>query len=380
VKLTTDLRGAARLAAEGAIGLTSLVEAMHQRIASPPGVKAAASGRTSGITGLVYRSVRGVTRAVGGVADGTLALLQQLLPASADAVDSPGRDAAIAAINGVLGDHLADTGNPLAITMALRVDGQALPLERAALAARLPQAGPKLVVLMHGLCMNDRLWQRQDHDHGRMLARELGFTPVYLHYNSGRAIADNGREFAGLMQRLLDSWPVALEQVVLLTHSMGGLVARCALQQAAEAGLAWPQQIDELVFLGTPHHGAPLERAGHGLDLLLAAAPYAAPLARLGRVRSAGITDLRHGLRGPLPQGPRCWAVAATLSRGSGRLKDHVLGDGLVPLNSALGRHTDRQRTLRIPRARQCVLRETGHLELLNSPAVAAQLLQWLKP
>jgi len=379
MSITTDLRGALRLAADGTIGLASLVEALHQRIASPPGVKGAADGRTSGITGFVYRSVRGAARAVGVVADGSLALLQQLRPAAA-APDSPGRDAAIAALNGVLGDHLADSGNPLATPMTLRVDGQALPLARAALAERLPSAGPQLVVLMHGLCMNDRLWQRRGHDHGAMLARELGVTPVYLHYNSGRAIADNGRELAGLMQRLLDAWPVPLERVVLLGHSMGGLVARSALQQAADAGLAWPQRVDDLVFLGTPHHGAPLERAGHGLDVLLAATPYAAPLARLGRMRSAGITDLRHGLQGPLPRGPRCWTIAATLSRQAGGLRDHVVGDGLVPLNSALGRHTARERALRIPRSRQFVVRDTGHLDLLSSPEVAARLLQWLGP
>jgi pimeloyl-ACP methyl ester carboxylesterase len=365
MNITTDLRGAARLAAEGAIGLASLVEAMHQRIASPPGVKGAAHGRTSGITGFVYRSVRGVAGAVGGVADGTLGLLEQWLPAAADPADSPSRDATLAALNGVLGDHLADTHNPLAIPMALRIEGS---------------PGPRLLVLLHGLCMNHRQWQRRGHDHGAMLAREAGYTPVYLHYNSGRAIADNGREFAAQMQQLLDGWPVPLERVVLLGHSMGGLVARSALQQAAEAGLAWPQQVHDMVFLGTPHHGAPLERAGHGFDLLLGAVPYAAPLARLGRVRSAGITDLRHGLHGPLPRGLRCWTIAATLSRQPGALKDHVVGDGLVPLNSALGRHTARERALRIPRSRQCVLRETGHLDLLNSPEAAARLLQWLGP
>jgi pimeloyl-ACP methyl ester carboxylesterase len=240
------------------------------------------------------------------------------------------------------------------------------------------------VVLMHGLCMNHRLWQRREHDHGAMLARELGYTPVYLHYNSGRAIVDNGREFAGLMQRLLDAWPVPLERVVLLTHSMGGLVARSALQQAAEAGLAWPQRVDDLVFLGTPHHGAPLERAGHGLDLLLSATPYAAPLARLGRVRSAGITSLRHGQllaepgHVPLPAHVRCYAVAASLGDREGDLKHRLLGDGLVPLESALGHHKSAAQTLHIAPERQWVGYGINHMELLNHPGVAAQLQQWL--
>jgi hypothetical protein len=161
-------------------------------------------------------------------------------------------------------------------------------------------------------------------------------------------------------------------------------VARSALLQAAAGGLAWPAQVDDLVFLGTPHHGAPLERAGHGVDLLLGAAPYAAPLARLGRVRSAGITDLRHGLSGPhhtplpLPAGPRCWAVAATLGEGSGALKGRLFGDGLVPVDSALGRHRDAAHTLALAPDRQAVLHQTGHLDLLDSPAVASLLRQWL--
>ena len=74
---------------------------------------------------------------------------------------------------------------------------------------------------------------------------------------------------------------------------MGGLVARSASHQAA-AGAAWPRQLRDLVFLGTPHLGAPLERRGRGVDLL-SAPPHARALALLGRTRSAGITDLRHG-------------------------------------------------------------------------------------
>ncbi len=382
---TNDLRGAARLAAEATAGLTDLVEAMHERIARLPGGGARLDGRTKGITGLVYQSIRGVTRVVGGSVDALLALIAPALADGAPAAPPRReREAVVAALNGVLGDHLAASANPLAITMALRSEGRALLLEREALAARLPDARPTLVVLLHGLCMNDLQWQRHGHDHGAMLAQALDATPVYLHYNTGLPIAENGRQFAGLMAQLLAAWPVPLRRVVLLTHSMGGLVARSALQQAVTAGQAWASRVDDLVFLGTPHHGAPLERAGHGVDLLLGAAPYAAPLARLGRVRSAGITDLRHGLSGPqhtplpLPAGPRCWAVAATLGEGHGALKGRLFGDGLVPVDSALGRHRDAAHTLALAPDRQCVLHQTGHLDLLDSPAVATLLRQWL--
>jgi pimeloyl-ACP methyl ester carboxylesterase len=378
----SDLRGAARLATDATAGLTDLVEAMHERIASVPGLGGVFDGRTTGITGLVYKTIRGVTQLVGGSVDALLALIT---PALDEHPPSPEREAVVAALNGVLGDHLAASGNPLATTMALRIGGRALVLQRPALEERLatlPQrATGTVIVLLHGLCMNDLQWQRDGADHGALLARELGANALYLHYNTGLPVAENGRAFANLMATLVAQWPVDIERLVLLTHSMGGLVARSALHQAQ--GAAWAGLVSDLVCLGTPHHGAPLERAGHGVDLLLGLSAYAAPLARLGKVRSAGITDLRHGHCGvgdehlPLPADVRCWALAAVLDD---KLTGRLLGDGLVPLDSALGRHRDPARTLAFAPERQCVLRDLGHLQLLTSPDVAAQLQRWLVP
>ena len=391
----TDLRGAARLATDATTGLADLVEAMHERIARVPGVGAGAPGRTRGITGLVYKSVRGITRVVGGSIDALLGLLG---PALDPADPSPEREALVAALNGVLGDYLAATANPLAIPMAFRRDGRALVLEADQLAARLPDAGGRLLVQLHGLCMNDLQWTRAGHDHGVALAQAHGYTPVQLHYNSGLHVSINGRALAHGLQALMDAWPHPIERLVLLGHSMGGLVARSAHHHAIEAGLRWPAQLADLVFLGTPHHGAPLERAGHWVDNVLGATPYAAPFARLGKVRSAGITDLRHGnlldedwvgrdrfARGadrrqpvPLPEGVRCYAIAASLGRADGDLKHRLLGDGLVPLDSALGRHADAARTLAFAPERQWIARETGHLDLLHRAEVTAQLQRWL--
>ena len=397
----SDLHGVARLATDATAGLTDLVEAMHERIARIPGLGSQAlDGRTGGITGLVYKSIRGVTRVAGGSIEALLALLTPALAsATNDGVASPQREAILAALNGVLGDYLAASNNPLATAMTLRRDGQALALERAALRVQRPDAGPRLLVLLHGLCMNDLQWQRQGHDHGAALARELGVTPVYLRYNSGLHVSINGHALAQLLERLLAAWPVPLERLLLLGHSMGGLLARSALHSGAQAGLRWPARVTDLVCLGTPHHGAPLERAGHWVDLVLGATPYAAPFARLGKVRSAGITDLRHGnladedwvgrdrfARGadrrqpvPLPDKVRCFTIAATTGAQSGDLKDRLLGDGLVPLDSALGRHKDPARTLAFAKDRQWIGYGMNHLDLLSRPEVFAQLRQWLQ-
>lgn len=408
---THDLRGLARLTTEAVTGLASLVEAMHARIASPPrlpfvggagGAGGAGSGaevneRTRGITGLVYRSVGGITRIVGGSAEVLLGLLEPLLTdANADQPQRAERAAVLAALNGVLGDHLAASQNPLAIAMTFHHDGLPLALEKAALRASMPHAGPRPLVLIHGLCMNHLQWRRDGHDHGQALARELGYTPVYLHYNSGLNIVRNGQLLALQMQRLVDAWPVPIERLVLLGHSMGGLVARSALHHdatQAHGSPPWSTLVNDLVCLGSPHQGAPLERAGHGIDRILSAAPYAAPLARLGKVRSAGINDLRRGNilgvtqegapapehhQPRMPEAVRCYALAGCLGPTRQHLKTRLLGDGLVPVESALGHHADPERRVNLDPQRQAVVDATGHLDLLSSPAVYAVLKRWL--
>jgi pimeloyl-ACP methyl ester carboxylesterase len=394
------LRGAAKLATEATTGLTDLVEALHARIASVPGLPGPADGRTRGITGLVYKTVRGVTRAVGGSVDTLLSALSPMLASNADpaGLPSPEREAVLAALNGVLGDHLARTANPLAIRMAVRHAGRPLALQRAALAAALPGATGRPLLLVHGLCMNDLQWRREGHDHGAALAEALGFTPVYLHYATGLHVSTNGRALAHLLEQLLAQWPRPIERFAIVGHSMGGLVARSALHYGRAAGHHWTHRLDDLAFLGTPHHGAPLERAGHGFSTLLQAVPYAGPFARLAKLRSAGITDLRHGnvvdedwtsldrfedandrrTPVPLPAGPRCHAIAGTLAAENG-LADKLLGDGLVPVASALGKHRLARRTLQFAPESQRVFAGTGHLQLLASAEVSEQLRTWLR-
>jgi len=391
-----DLRGVNQLTIAGIAGVVDLVEAMHHRIASIPRMIAKPErDRTTGITRLVYRSIHGV---IGLVGHGLDRLLARLTPLLGERSTWPGRDALLAALNGVLGDYLAASDNPLAITMCLRRDGIALPLECEPLAAADPQVGGKLLVLLHGLCMNDLQWLRSGHDHGAALARDLAYTPVYLHYNSWLHISSNGRALAEQLEALVRIWPVPLTELVLVGHSMGGLVARSACRYGALARHQWRRRLDKLVCLGTPHHGAPLERGGNWVDILLGVSPYSAPLARLGKIRSAGITDLRFGnlvdedwntrdrfarsgdrrVAVPLPEGVACFAIAATTTKKTGGVSGRVLGDGIVPLASALGRHANPRLALGFDESRQWVAHGTNHLDLLSRSEVYAQIKQWL--
>lgn len=395
----TDLRGGVQLVVAGTRHVTGLVEALHgqiQRLAPALGSRTRAAGpgaaddglpTARGLTGLVYRGIQGSMGLVGSGLDGLLAPFDGLMDAGQA---TPRRDRVVAALNGVLGDHLVRSGNPLAIPMQLRQDGR--PLDPAALPAGTPD---RVLLLVHGLCMSDGGWNRNGHDHGQALGRALGLAPVYAFYNSGLHVSENGRALSGALQALVQAWPVPLRSLTIVGHSMGGLVARSAVWHARQAGQDWPDRLRQLVFLGTPHHGAPLERAGNWLHRVLDVSPYAAPFGRLSRIRSAGITDLRHGnlleadwapvdrfdhrdhrTPVPLPEGVACYAVASTI--GGPDTPGSLLGDGLVTLDSALGRHRRPALDLGLPEDHRWVGHGIHHLDLLSDPAVYRRLLYWL--
>jgi pimeloyl-ACP methyl ester carboxylesterase len=255
------------------------------------------------------------------------------------------------------------------------------------------------------LCVNDLCWQlpageaaSSAADMGAELARTLGYVPLYLRYNTGLHIAENGRELALQLEQLLARWPQQVSELALIGYSMGGLVIRSACHVAETEGLAWRGRLRTLVCLASPHHGSPLERAGNLLDVLVGVSPYAAPFGQLFRLRSAGISDLRHGLAHPadipttdrfrrtpdrrtplpLPADVRCYALAVTLAAQRSPLADRLTGDGLVPLRSALGQHEDPALCLRFGKANQAILHGINHMAVPRHQKVAALVLAWL--
>jgi pimeloyl-ACP methyl ester carboxylesterase len=310
---------------------------------------------------------------------------------------TPRGSALIAAVTGLRGDALEAEGNPLCEPMAVRVDGEAIPLDPDSLRAAFPDATPRVVVFVHGLMTTEFSWSLGGREpYGHRLARDLDCTPVYVRYNTGRHISENGRSLSELMEQLVDAWPVEAEQIAIVGHSMGGLVARSACCHASEAGADWARLVTHSVSLGTPHMGAPLEQAVHVLSAGLAALPETRPFANFLRRRSSGIRDLRQGslvdedwrdcdpdaLRGaacaevPLLEGATHCFVSAAITRSERHPLGRLLGDTLVLVPSASGR----SRTRRIPFEDEygMHLGPATHFTLLNHPAVYERLRDWL--
>jgi pimeloyl-ACP methyl ester carboxylesterase len=322
--------------------------------------------------------------------------------------DHPKSRAALGILNGAHGDLLESEFPALALQMTLRHEGSDLPIRPDVLAAAYPRAGRRVAVFLHGLVETEDSWRFRAlarhgdpvQTYGSMLERDLGYTPVWLRYNSGRRISDNGRDLDALLSQLVQAWPVPLEEIVLIGHSMGGLIGRSALTLAGEsaAGVerSWSDVVTGTVMLGAPHLGAPLEQSVNTLAHHLNRLGETRWLATTLAARSVGIKDLRFGnlieadwidvapdartsarTHIPLHEGVRHFVVLATLAGRPDSALAHFVGDLLVRPRSALGDTGDEHG---LGYRDEHVLRLTGlhHLDLLNHPKVYEQLHAWL--
>lgn len=364
--------GIAQLGIDLGLHIVDVVHEVHGSVASiqlPFG-----AGRPAALpVPPVYAVIRGGFA----LAHASVGGLGQLFPA-ADRPDDTGLLNIRSALNGVFGQRLVETRNPLALPMTLEGEG-----------ADRPAGDAPMLLFLHGLCMSEAGWQRGAHPGFAGRARAAGWRVAYLRYNSGRRISQNG----AALSRLLAA-DGAAGPIFLVGHSMGGLVARSALHQAREAGLPWLARVRALVTLGAPHDGAGLERLGNHANRLLRVSPYTAPFTRLGNLRSDGIRDLRHGNlverdwkgaadpdhahdpRRPLPPAPgvRHVFVAATRSAAAEGDPAALRDDLLVAVPSALAHGHLKEAALE-----RHVFAGLDHMGLLRSRRVHA-LLESLLP
>lgn len=310
---------------------------------------------TRAISAANYASVAGTARAVGSLG---APLVARTAPAGAvPAATQPAAVAWLAALSAAFGDQMVLDPGVRALTVPMGLRRAGLPVDPAD--PRVVASGT-LVVLVHGLGSHESMWSEEY----LRVAEAAGAVPLTVRYTTGQPIDDSGAELADLLGSVVARWPVPVERIVLVGHSMGGLVIRAALA----AGGPWRGLVEVVLTLGTPHRGAPLERAARTALGVASRVPVAAPIAALGDERSVGIKDLALAeVAEPDPQ--VAWhLVAGTVS---GSRAPSWLGDGLVPLDSAFGVPADRvARTLTIPGA--------DHLALLDHPDIATLLAEIL--
>lgn len=285
------------------------------------------------------------------------------------------------AVNGLIGDRLDRERPQWSIPMAVRVaDADLRPTTRH-LAEGFPHATGRLAVFLHGLCEDETCWgphrDRVGPSYPDALAAR-GWTPVLLRANAGLPVRANGACLAGLLQELTDAWPVPVERIALVGHSMGGLVIRAACTVRIAADEPWVERVTDVVCLGTPHLGAPLAAFVGRSSSRLGWLPESAAFGRILDQRSAGVRDLVEGLLEEVPPLPRARyrLVSGSVTTSRRNPVGAFLGDGLVRVSSAQGRH--RRRVELFPGADVLHLPGAGHFDLLRHPQVQAHLEEWL--
>ena len=398
-----ELRAAGELVADGFAAATGLIRQLHSGIADRAFGAAGPGAATTRVThdaiaGAAYGAVAVAGRALGRAAAAAVAVAR---PDQAHAISrSPRGRLTAGAINGLLGDRLERDGSPLAVRMAVRVAGEDVPVTRAALREAFPDATRSLAVFVHGLCESDEAWRLGVRpSYGERLREDLGITPLLMRYNSGRHISENGADLDRLLEELIAAWPVYPYRIALIGHSMGGLVLRSAAHAAGENGHRWPKHVRNVVFLGSPHLGAPLERGAAIAADALGRVPEGRPIATVLKTRSAGIKDLRFGAITeddwrncdpdaigpdpcrdiPLLRHARHHCVMATLRPSEEGLFANTIGDVLVPPWSASGRGRGRlSRSIPFDPDDSLHVPGASHFALLNHPRVYDQLKVWL--
>jgi hypothetical protein len=330
------------------------------------------------IATISWGAVRGTALVVGEAVAAASTLSRPMLGPPHPVLDASVRGSGVvAAVNGLLGDRLAARGNDLDLGLVLRHGGRDLPVRTEALRAAHPRAGGHLVLLVPGLGETEHAWRFRrsrrapaDPDYGTRLATDLGACPLYLRYNTGRALATNGAALSELLDTLLQRWPVPVRRIDLIGHSMGGLVCRMACAHGVAEDARWPGLVRHVVYLGSPHGGAALARGVGALAGALAARPGARAWGEFLDLRSAGVHDLSGGVppgRGTPLASARHHTVVAELAGSERNPVSRLLGDLLVHAPSADVGVGDRLR-----------LAPAHHFDLLNHPAVYRALRGWL--
>ena len=325
-------------------------------------------------------------------------------------------------LNGALGDQLAARHDPRAISMSFRRGGH----DVAVADLGLSEPHQKTVVFVHGLMGDELIWQTGFEEksggllrYGPRLAAEAGVRVLYVRYNTGLHISENGRALHQLLTDLLGTYPDALGELVLVGHSMGGLLIRSACYYASAPSeqptgkkgttskkkiadpAPWLAHVRSVFLLGVPHDGSYLEQNGLLVERLLKRInlfPTRFVSEAIAR-RSNGIKDLGQALLVdedwqqpddpalprprtvvPLLPGVRYHVlVGAWLRTSLPRAVRDYFGDGLVGAASGQGELFGDETTLPPGTSvRTAHFGHQHHVGLLRHPEVYHYLRQWV--
>ena len=314
-----------------------------------------------------------------------------------------GKNKSISAINGILGDYLQKEKSSLAIPMGFYHQEKLILLDKKNLKEIFPNFKSKVCILVHGLCDDEITWnfkKGSSETYGSLLEEELGYTPLYIRYNSGLHISENGKQFSELIENLVKVSPITIKEIIIISHSMGGLVTRSAGDWGFQNRKNWIKKLKKVFFLGSPHEGAPLEKLGNVVTNVLEVIPnpFTKIVGKMINLRSSGIKDLRFGYisesdwkdkdqdallkntKNPvqLLEGVSYYVITGTLTENPEHIFSTLFGDYLVRKPSALGKAKNDKLKINFLEENHKEFPGVSHVKLSHHPKVYEQIRIWI--
>lgn len=201
------------------------------------------------------------------------------------------------AVSSVVGDSFAGLVTTSEIQASFRSEGKDVGVEKV-LEDWKRSNRKKIMICVPGLFCDESLWTKNGEPSLAKTMEEEGYFPVFLRFNPGLHISDNGKKLLALLKSFLEHPDVRDLKADYISYSQGGLILRSAFYLAKQEAPEFSKRIGKVLFISSPDGGSYIEKAGFWLGLGAEAFPVfpVQLIGFIGNQRSDAMKDLSHGI------------------------------------------------------------------------------------
>ncbi len=297
-------------------------------------------------------------------------------------------------LNGIAGDVLEENMDARAIKMSFRFDYEDVGIEELSKFYDFEDKKP-VCILIHGLFGDEYMWKKLPDEKknkiGDILEKQLDANILYLRYNTGLHISENGRSLSNLLERFVKQYRSG--NIHLIGHSMGGLLIRSAGYYADIQQQEWNRKVKNIFLIGVPNEGSYVAQIAEFVNKVFRKVDISKDelVSKFLDIRSNGIKDLAYAYLTdedwlnakekpeqktrvrPL-KGVKYFLIAGTL--GKNKMLSTYFGDGLVGSQSAISENIE---TNFFTNVSHKVFENEDHISLLSSLNVAEYIVENIK-
>ena len=203
-------------------------------------------------------------------------------------------------LNGLHGHTMSEKGHKALINMSFRYQSRDISIEKLKEFYDFSKYNGTVIIFIHGLMNDESIWKSKPGNRkkwlGSAIEDEMKANALYVRYNTGRHISENGRQLSSLLQHFIEVHQ-SINQLNIVCHSMGGLVSRSACYYSGIHNQSWTGILKKVFLIGVPNEGSYLARVAYMTQYFFRKIDPSEndSVAKFFDVRSNGIKDLSFG-------------------------------------------------------------------------------------